>query len=285
MPRACNVREQSVYQFCGARHIAREPSHAHAGQQRRPRAWPVRFLPPMAGSGREYVVVHDEEPLAFHTTLYALKKGHASTVAQLELHARSQIDLWAEDTSEGHVCFLSLTGFEQERTPEVQWVIQLRGTEEEANACLHKVRGLVRRLSRLDREFRLGGSVKLYTDPDHPNQPEYKSKLEWLLGTASPLAEPLSQNDLHCYGIVPRRAELTSPLIDACFNELLASLESYSLSKSLPPTSGTCMSEASDVSPLRKRVRYGMAAVQEHTVPPAAHRRGSWMASMPFAST
>ena len=284
MPRACNVRDQSVYQFCGARHIAREPSHAQAGQPRRSRAWPMRFLSSKAGSGREYVVVHDEEPLAFHTTLYALKKGHMFTVAQLELHARSQIDLWTEDGSEGHACFLSLTGFEQERTPEVQWVIQLCGTEEEANTCLHKVRGLVRRLSRLDREFRLGGSVKLYTDPDHPNQPVYKSKVEWLLGTASPLAEPLLQNDLHCYGIVPRRAELTSPLIDACFSELLASLESYSLRKSLPPPSSACVSESADVSPLRNRARCG-TAVQEHTVPPAVHRRGSWMGSMPFAST
>ena len=85
----------------------------------------------------------------------------------------------------------------------------------------------IARLSLLDREFRLGGSVKLYTNPDRSHAPQYQSKVEWLLGTDACYEIP--KHDLHCFGIVPRRAMPETPRIDACFNELLAQLEAYTL--------------------------------------------------------
>lgn len=284
MPRASNVREQGAFNFQGFKHISREPRQSYQGQARRSWGWPTRLLSPLAGSSREYVVVHDEEPLAFHTTLYSLKKGHASALARLELHALSQIDIWSELCDDGPKYFLAITGFEEDKSTELQWVIHIQGDQNDAQEHQRKMKTFVHRLSRLDREFRLGGSVKLYVDPDRPNEPQYKSKLEWLLGTAAPLAEPLLKNDLHCYGIVPRRAELNSPLIDACFNELLASLEAYSLPGSLRRSPSEESNTATDISPLLSRMRCS-SSVQEHTVPPSTHRRGSWMSSMPFAST
>ncbi|WFD43310.1 hypothetical protein MPSI1_001971 [Malassezia psittaci] len=274
MPSACKVREHSVYQFFGEKFHARPTCDELNTHPKRPWSWSAKILSPLVGSQREYVVMHDEDPLAFHTTLFVLKKGQTTTIAQLELQARSKIDLWTDQNRDQTRFFLALTGFQQEGASEVQWVIPLHGTEQDAQGCQRKLRGLLRRLSRLDREFRLGGSAKLYIDPDRPHQPVYKSKAEWLLGSSAPFAEPLAAADLHCYGIVPRRAELISPLIDACFRELLAGLEAYTLRPSSASQSSASKTEATEVSPLLTRVRCA-TSMNEHTIPPSTHRRSS----------
>lgn len=277
MPSVQAVREKQALVFHGGKFLSRDPAESHTSDAKRAWIrWPARLRAP---GGREYILTHEEAPLSFNTCLYVCKKGSLATCACLELHAKSRVEVWAA----GGDTFLSVTGYEREHAAdEVQWVIPMGGDAGNVHQCERKLRSCLRRLSLLDREFRLGGSVKLYTNPDRSHAPQYQSKVEWLLGTDACYQIP--KHDLHCFGIVPRRAMPETPRIDACFNELLAQLEAYTLPLYHSDMDASDASPPSpEISPLLSRMRCSSSA--EQTVPPAAHTRSSFMSSMPSAST
>lgn len=262
------IRKQGVFQFHGAAHVSKKLKCSTTRQPLSQRGWPTRFRLPLTRASREYVVVHADTPFISHTMLYALKRNNHLAHACLELHSRSELNTWTESTHQGPVYFLSLTGYEQHEH-DAQWVIRLEGDQEEANRCSRRLQGILRRISYLDHEFRHGDGVKLYTNPESPPSPQTTSKVAWLLGTSEPLSEPLGLSGWHNCGVVPRRAELTSPVIDAYFNELLASLEPNSLPTSLHHVSDNG-SDSSEDSPLLAKFHNIEITRRDTILPPAS---------------
>lgn len=193
----------------------------------------------------DYVLVHSDMPLEFYSHLYALKPANATAHACLKMHTHSTLELW-NSGAESDAWHVSVTGAD-EHGHDVEWVVRLCGSEDDARLCYRVLQNCLKRLTRLDHELQHGDSKRLYKERDVRMSP-YKGQVDWLVHSDRPViiessprrASRLPDEQGPTRSVLPMSPTWTAETPHGCA-ALLASLD-------LPSISPLCMAlhEATD---------------------------------------